>query len=455
MIIIRLPWWLWTLLGLLAVVAISVLSLRAAGRSSLAALQRDLASRGWPTDAASFIANAPPIDTERQARLRAVLKRPTAWGNTAFPAPRLGDVAEARLSAAEIAALDARLNDGAADAAALGAILDEGPVCITMFGAIERDPKRLAAMTIGDVYSLQSISLLTSRAYNQWWSHQAVRSADPTTHLAHLDAWQRAADRPCSLIDAMIGMATSAIRDETYLYLAVRGRLSNEQLTAWIDESSPQQRWAADGLAGERCLAQTKIYELSPVTASSLGLGSLGGAIAYYPFQHHEAAYAMSSLANSEAALRHQLAVPVRPIPFGLTGLLSSVALPESTQAITVANIKAFTHRLVRIAGLLGHRYRAKQALPDDATALAALLAPGALDARSADEPAIVYERLSSSRFRIGEAAATVVPPGAPTTATSTIGAPASAKAADVRAKSIELDLDAILVPPPAPPAKP
>jgi hypothetical protein len=133
---------------------------------------------------------------------------------------------------------------------------------------------------------------------------------------------------------------------------------------------------------------------------------------------------------------------------------VSSFAPLDITVVTGLAIESANRHRLIRCASVIASTYRRRGALP----ATMPSEAPAA--AIDADQPALLYERLSPSRFRVGIDPAGPLPPAIPAAHwkearyASEIGQPASKPAACLYRWSCEIDLDAILIPPPEHPAR-
>jgi hypothetical protein len=137
--------------------------------------------------------------------------------------------------------------------------------------------------------------------------------------------------------------------------------------------------------------------------------------------------------------------------------MVASLTLPNLTECGVVAIESANGHRLARCAAAVADVYRRTSTLPE---AIPAFATSAAIDANA---PALLYERLSPSRFRIGIDPTGPLPPAIPadrwkaTFYASTLGAPpakTTAFAGRGARWSCEIDLDAILIPPPEKPAK-
>ena len=449
-------WWMWLVAGLLLLVCL-VIAVRIHGTIAFAETQAELKRMGFATTMEEFVAAGPAVDRDRQARLRRLMDAGGGWRDDISYALPFNDLQEQRPTAKDLAKRDQALRDGGADMAALGAILAEGPVELSVFGWCERDPARLRTMDLATATSTPLPNLLAIRAAANWWSIRACLDPDPEPHLRDLDRLADAMRHPGTLIDAMIGIALNAIRDQTHLWLATRGRLAPERLHAWAGEPSRSRPGCAAGYAGERCLFHEPLsrtrWSYAALSGYSGGfLADAAGFAAIWPTQGHEAAYCSSFLAATEAELLDRPRPTLRTMPFGYQGVISRVVLPNLVESGITATESAYRHRLVRCAGLLAEVHRRDGALPPTLPpeAPAAALDP--------NQPAVAYERLTSSRFRIGFDPAGPPPPAIPAgRVTTAIGRPAGTAPASAYGGvrwSLEADFDAILIPPPDKPAK-
>lgn len=453
-------WWMWVVAGILLLVCLTI-AVRIHGTIAFAETQAELKRMGFATTMAEFVAAGPAVDRDRQERLRRLMLSRAGWMDDIASAMPADHLQEQRVTATDLAKRGNALRNGAADMGVLGALLAEGPVELSLFGWCERDPAKLCAITVSTTVTTQLPDLLTCRAWANWWSIRACLDPDPEPHLRELNRLVTAMSHPGVLIDAMIAIACSAIRDQTHLWLATRGRLPPDRLRAWSAEAPPHRLWCASGWSGERCVFQ------EPLSRMQWGFGSLAGSsdpwyeawafVRLWPFQGHDSAFCVSSLAGSEARLLGRIPPAVRRPPFAFMGLTSMISLPNLDECGVVAIESANGHRLARCAAAVADSYRRIGSLPD---AIPASAPSAAIDA---DAPALLYERLSPSRFRIGIDPAGPLPPTIPadrwkaTFYASTIGAPPAKMAAFAGRGarwSCEIDLDAILIPPPEKPAK-
>jgi hypothetical protein len=456
----RIRWWMWVIAGVL-VIATAIIALRIGGSTAYKTCQHELRLQGYATTMEELVARGPNVDADRQDRLYRLMDAKAGWLGDISTALPFSALQEARHTTADLAKRDRALADGLTTVSAISAVLAEGPVELSVFGWCERDPAKLRRINVNTAAATRLPNLLTMRALTNWWSIHACLDADPASSVASLDTLMRGLDHPGTLIDAMIGIACRSIRDQTYLWLSTRGRLSDAQLRTWAAEPPKSRIYCASGYAGERCIFQEPLSRMSWRYSDIFGTpsGILSNALLFvqiWPMQGHEAAYCTSAIAACEAELLGQPAPPQHPMPFNYTGPMASIAMPNLQEASITATEADTRHRIMRCAGLVAGAYRRTGSLPETL--------PAAAPAASTDPnlPPLAYERLSSCRFRIGVDPAAPRPPimpldrWTPTVLAPLIGSPADTKAAsDIRVRwSLEIDLDAILIPPPEQPAK-
>lgn len=451
--ILHLPWWVWVL-GLVLTVVLAFGVVRGHGAQRWRAVQRDITACGLETDPVRWVARAPVPDPARQAEARRLLEGMGAWKswNRAWR-PTIPTQPGEAIAQAESRRL---LADGTADMQAIASLLDQGPLLLSMLGWLPRDDGRLRHMAIEDWAKTYIPSLLAMRACALWWANQAALGDDPLPALRRLERWTAATEPAGSLIDAYICVSLHHIRDDALLWLACHGRLPAEEAGRWLGEPTRLLDAGAAGLASERLFFVAGWRSL-PMSIDSWRQGY--GPFVFMPTLNHDVAWACREVAAGEALL-HGLPPPAPcPPPPLRRGSISAAFLVNVPESATTFAEAQFTHRTRRIAGLLAVRYRRGEALPTDREALSTLLPACQLDEMTANSPALLYERLTPCRFRLGIAAngrPPLLPAGRWNLAAqprygSTIGQPPSTKAVEDCRWSYELDLDAILVPPPAP----
>lgn len=462
----RLRWWMWLIAAGLVLLSAGLV-IRWHGLARLAETQAELRRLGYPTTMEELVATAPSVDRDRQARMSLLMNSRAKWMDNIHHALPANDLRESRFAAADLAKRDQALQDGASSMAELERLLAEGPVELSVFGWCERDPAKLRSIDVNRAASSPLPNLTGVRAFVDWWSIQACLAADPEPHLRNLDRLIACQKHPGTLIDAMIGLACHEIRDQVHLWLACRGRLADERLRSWAGEAPHQLAWCAGGYAGERCVFQEPLSRMrwDRGSLTFLGGGFFSGCWMFlrsWPTQGHEAASTISILATVETDLLGRPRPTPRPTPFGYVSPLGQLLTHNLIECSITATEAATRHRLSRCAALVAAAFRRNgvlaAAMPPDAPARAI----------NANQPALHYERLSPSRFRIGVDPHGPCPPLIPpdrwvdrwpaATQPGMIGTPAITRATtpskDAR-WALEIDLDAILIPPPAPPARP
>lgn len=438
-------WWMW--LGLAALLLVcAVAAVRIGGMRRLDAALATVAAAGLPVDTIGYIALAPPVDADRQRRIgRYMLWNAPRWGDE-WPTMPFSSLAELRLSKHDRERLERKLAAGRTACAEVGAILDEGPVVLSLYGFCERDPARLRRMDLATVAAMPLPSLLHTRDYVNWWAQQACLAEDPESHLHRLDQLLQGMDHPGSLIDAMIAIACTALRDDAHLWLATRGRLPEVRLQRWLAEVPAHRRWCADGLASERTLFWGPIARLPPLPDPAV---DFTWRIALeWPTIGYQCAYAAEHLANQELRLRGRPGIGAVPPPFGFAGTMSAIMLPNLDESAITAIQGENRHRRMRLAGVIAMHHRSTGSLPTAEDLPAALRA--GIDA---ELPPQRYLPIAPHRFRLdldpaGPLPASV-PPARVAGGPAASGPTAKAPAANSQAWSLEIDLDAILVPPP------
>lgn len=107
-------------------------------------------------------------------------------------------------------------------------------------------------------------NLLVIRLLWDWLKRDALLSSSPADDLGDLDRLSHSLSHPALLIDAMIAISAEDNRNQTYLELAIAGRLPPSLRKDWLAEPSSELTMIADGFRGERILfTPTMIAHLS------------------------------------------------------------------------------------------------------------------------------------------------------------------------------------------------
>lgn len=467
----RLRWWMWMALAI-TVLAAAMTAVRLHGFATLADTEAALTARGLP-DLTAFLASAPTGDADRQERLARLLLSQGSWGDKPPQLP-FRELREARPQAGNLKQLDGFVASGRASIRDLEAILDDGPVCLGLTGWLPRNPAAVRRLSPQEIWQRQTgLALMSSRAWLNWYGIQACLADDPAPYLHRIDQLHAALLEPGCVLDAMVSIACSSIRDQIRLWLATRGRLEVPRMQAWMAEHPQQMAWMRRGLAGERICGAAQLTRMrwedlciavDPATtphAAPSWQGRLLGAM-IWPVIGHEAVVGVDAIAIVEERAAGLPSRPAATMPAGLASRLGS-QYGYSDEFLVTGFEAAYAHRLNRIIAICAALRRSGGALPAEERTLADLMPTGLLAERSANEPAIRYERLSESRIRCGLDPSAAKPPIIPATrwtATTVagssgygtgVGSPAATAPYVWMRWSVEVDLDAILVPPPAP----
>ncbi len=463
----RVRWWMWAALAI-AIAAAAVVCFRIHGLATRRAIETEHRQAGLVTDFQTWVTLPPMLDAVRQAEAARLLKSSAStgsWADQPCWVPTFG-LRAISLSASDRRRQEAYLATGATMMGDVARFLDLGSFDASTLGGNGRDPARILATAYQQLWRDTTPSLLAMRTWSNWFAVQATRAADPRPDLRRLDNAAASLSHPSCMIDGMIGIALASIRDGTWTYLAVRGRLTADDLQQWASEPAPHIRWMAESWCGERMwqdhvFSRISIGELAACVGTPMGSPlpwwSAWPRTAYaWLVLPHELAMSSRHSAAAESSLRGLPRPPVVGMPFGLPPILDGLMSPDEVNLTSYE--AAFSHRLHRVIACLGVAYRGGRPLPDSTAAVLQLLPSDQLRPIDADQPGILYERLSPSRFRLGcdpHALPPIVPPSRLGANYGTrIGQPAMATAEASTRWSYEIDLDAILIPPPEKPAK-
>lgn len=461
---------MWLAAALLIVASLAI-GLRVQGFRAFARVQAEIAAAGLPTDPVQLVAGFPAVDADRQQRWLAIERRVRSWPELRAGATVISTVAEQTPDPKAEADAAAFLAAGAADADAIHALLVEGPVVVSLVGFITREPDTLRHGPIEAIWGPDTVpNLLAMRRLAMHAALRALREPDPAPGLRRLDQLEQTLARPGCLIDEMIRIAIQGITDQTRLRLAVRGRLPEATLQAWLARPDPWRLRMADAWAGERCISWPLTARLG-MDAGGISVGGspsacewLEGAwfgARWWSLVGWDCAVGASQQANIELGLLGRPPVGQTEIPLGLSPTLSGIMIPNLLESLIVSCESAYGARLRQVLAAIATAYRRGVPLPADAAGLDPALAPLLAAGATADEPAIAYERLGPSHLRVGLDPAGPRPPLVPASRWTPdygtrLGTPPDRAAWVERGRwSLEIDLDAVLVPPPPPKPRP
>jgi len=446
----RPPLWLVVVLSLQALLISLVLSVRVASWQFLKRVETQIATAGLPTRPEELLTTDLVLDRGRQEQVRSLMADGTGgWPRVdlsqVFNLQELSEETTAKL-AKDRSLLDPAMRD-------LGHLLDAGPISFAALDLVEPQAVRDHPQEVIR-FDMPIANLLTTRNAMQAASWDARQ--DPRLGRRRQDQRIKAWTHTHLVIDAMIAIALADLRDQTYVWLATRGRLPDDVARAWEAEAPPQVRWAAEGFAGERVLFWGVALRQQMMTVALMEFGSNAAsrvslALLSWPIMPADFANGMGTMAQTEARIRGLPPLPSSNLPLIEHGALTRVALANLEESVITAGLSSHSHRVRRLFGWIARYHARTQQLPDP-TSL-----PQSLTAATPDCPALAMEALSAHRVRVGPVIGAPPPRLVPTSrwpdpnGGPLLGAPALRTAAKVGRFSMEVDLEAILVPPAKP----
>jgi hypothetical protein len=422
---IRLTWWIWVLIfaSLLLCALLAVLmSFHNMGRNEYQQVITELKAHGKIATVDEFIARAPAVDVDAQEAWDRWSK-PMVMYPRDHPAPvfdRQTWTAYVMGTASLPNAIQIEINDNQLTMQPAVELLNNKHLIISVFGWIAQDCPPGKRFFL-DTARTRMPNLLSTRSLANWLHHEICTVSDPSAALFTLDRLHQAFNQPGSLIDAMIAVAISSIRNETYLQLQLLGRLPQPARDRWLAEQNNALQWVAAGFDGERSLFLDSLVNwiehvsLSQSFSSILHDGNLtSSSITPFSLKHlyagphfwatmqHDAAICTTAMAQVSARLRHERKGPMPDYTllrksFWGYGAMVCPNLIES--AITALESDA-NHRLFRIAVRILDQ-APKSGLPIDETALLNVMGDPKLLTPSGDHLHLAYEHLAPDRFRL------------------------------------------------------
>jgi len=406
----RIAWWhiaiALVITVVLALLAVS-LSLRASGRAHFLAQAEARRALGRPATIDDYLARAPQVDMVAHETWDAWSKSAAAaWTDPAY---------DRKAWDRWVTGLDQRPESIAATVAARRAsyatplsLLRRGDLVLSAYGWVVTDLPP-GKRTLTHAAAVRLPNLLMVRDLAEWLRNDAALSVDPRLVLDDLDALRTALERqPGTIMDAMITVAVSAIRDRAYGDLALRGTLPPDRRERWLAEPSQALRCAADGFDGEAALFSGGLYAMVD-QAGPFGSGfadhSVINALAapwFWATAFNDAAVML----EVEGAIADRLrgTTSVAPPPWATIaprlGMIGRIAVPNLLESCIFALEADAWHRCARLAVRLLDLGRGSGLPADHAAALATLGEPVGF-AAAGDHLWLRYERLSDARFRL------------------------------------------------------
>ncbi len=406
------PWWAWVVAVVLLLVATAmtaVMIMRDAAMRELRSFAAELEASGRGIAVQRLVDGVPIVDPARQAAAWMLLgagssiKDPTVpvWGMQArFPRP--SDVG--RMPAEKEAFLTATLGKREA----WRRLRAEGPVTLGLIGWLREDipdPARASAASAG---ACRTMSMQAAMQLATAFATEARASADPGAALAELSALVAATGNGGAIIDTMIRLRLRGILDEARLEAALRGA----DARAWSREMPDTLDEVAESLRTERLLMGGGFYQ--DIT-SGRGIGTTPGMGISWPLADRFGQWVYGAIAPHDVVVVHRGELLGEDLC--RTGIgdvakmqaelarqtwrhpIASIALPNLLE-IAIAGVQHdVSGRRFRIAALLAQEWLESGRLPADEAALPAPCS--ALAAASKRCPAIRYQRIADSRFRL------------------------------------------------------
>ena len=398
------------------------MSFRNIGRNDYQQVIAELQAQGKIATVDEFIARAPAVDVEAQeawdrwSKPMIMYPRdhpPPIFDSTAWKAYVMG-------TASLPNAIQTEIDDNRLTMQPAVELLNNKRMIISLLGWIAQDcppGKRL----ITDTARARMPNLLSTRSLANWLHHEICTVPDPSAALFTLDQLHQALNQPGSLMDAMIAIAISSIRDETYLQLQLLGRLPQPARDRWLTETNNAQLWVAAGFEGEHALFQNAtvnwIESLSIIQSLTVSLYDDGSSLSsmtpnalrqlysgpyFWSTMQHDAAICTKTLAQLSARLRNERKGPMPDYTLIMNSFwgYGAMAFLNMNESAIWALENDANHRLLRIAVRILDQ-APKSGLAIDESALLNAMCDPKLLTPSGDHLHLAYERLAPDRFRL------------------------------------------------------
>jgi hypothetical protein len=249
-------------------------------------------------------------------------------------------------------------------------------------------------------------NLLVIRLLADWLKRDALLSSSPAEDLSDLDRLCHSLSHPALLIDASIAMAADDIRNQTYLELAIAGRLPASLKEKWIAEPSQERTMVADGFRGERIIfAPIRIAQLSgylPTMGDDYGLSTRY--IMEWPNGLKDFAALIDLESRFEARLRYEKAaqsinnddLEAKIQSQSIGGFAKTIPFQYSLGLVGEAR-----HRLARLAMRILGVTQKGNALPASLEELQNLIGKDSAFEPGGDCLKLRYERIAPDRFSV------------------------------------------------------
>lgn len=408
----QIPWWAWPIAILLLLLAIGLCAItimRDGAMKELRSLAAELEASGRGITVQRLVDGAPVVDPSRQAAAWALLgggspiKDPAVpvWGMQArFPRP-----ADAQRMPAETAAF---LTATHGKREAWRRLHAEGPVVLGLLGWLGQDIPDPARASVVTASACRTMNMQATMQLATAFAVEARAAADPASALAELSALVAATGTSGSIIDTMVRFRLRGILDEARLEAALRGADAG----AWVRDAPDVLDEVAESFRTERLLFGGAFYQ---DVASGRGIGTTPGMGTSWPLVDRFGQWVYGAVAPHDVVIVHRGELLGEDLC--RTGVgdvakmhaelarqrwrhpIASIALPNLLEIATTGVQYDTSGRRFRIAAMLAREWLESRRLPVDEAALPA--GCSTLAAASRRCPAIRYQRIADSRFRL------------------------------------------------------
>lgn len=406
------PWWMWAIAALLLLIALAlctIVIMRDGAMKELRQLASELEASGRGIAVQHLVDGAPLVDPARQAAAWALVGGGSSIKDPAVPVwgmqacfPRAADAGRIATETESFLAATQAKREG------WRRLHAEGPVTLGLLGWIREDIPDPARASVVGASSCRMMNFQAAVQLGTAFATEARASSDPTDALAELDSLIMATGTRGSIIDTMIRLRLGEMRDEAYLEATLRGT----DTARWSQDAPDVLTQVAEAFRTERLLFGGGFYQ---DIVSGRGIGITPGVSTSWPLAERLGHWTYG------AVVPHDVVVVQRGELLGedlcRTGVgdvakmhaelqrqtwrhpIASIGLPNLLEIAATGVQRDTSARRLRIAALVAQVWLSSGHLPADEAGLPAGCA--ALAAASKRCPAILYQRLDDSRFRL------------------------------------------------------
>lgn len=406
------PWWVWpiaVLILLIATALCAIMIMRDGAMKELRQLAAKLEASGRGITVQHLVDSAPVVDPGRQAAAWALLGGSTSIKDPAVPVWGMRARFPVQADAARMAAeTEAFLAATQAKREAWRRLHAEGPVTLGLLGWIREDLPDPPRASLVDASTCRTMNTQIALQLGTSFATEARAATDPMEALADLDALIAATGHRSSIIDTMILLRLGEMRDEAYLEATLRGA----DTTEWSDDAPDVLTGVAEAFRTERLLFGGSFYQgivsgrgvgATPGMSSPGVLANGFGQWVYGAVAPHDVVVVQRGHLLGEDLCRTGVG-DIAKMHAELQGQtwrhpIASIALPNLLEIAATGVQYDTSGRRLRIAALVAREWLRSGRLPADE----AVLPPACMTLAAATRrcPAIRYQRLADSRFRL------------------------------------------------------